>query len=97
MLKPRLVIVLICLLIHNFPSPPVSVPYRIKAVITTNDDGQVGLITIPEDEVVENKEYKITYKVRVGKGFDSGDIITLPLLFDGPVDLVQDFVEVLVK
>jgi hypothetical protein len=93
-LKPRLVIVLICLLIHNFPSSPVSVPYRIKAVIT---DGQVGLITIPEDEVVENKEYKITYKVRVGKGFDSGDIIPLYLLFDGPVDLVQDFVEVLVK
>ena len=47
--------------------------------------------------MVENKEYKITYKVRVGKGFDSGDIITLPLLFDGPVDLVQDSVEVLVK
>lgn len=94
-LKPRLVL----MRLSSYPYP-VSAPHRQKANITAAVDtatGETAVWTLPEVGLVLDKEYKITYKVRVGKGFGSGYIITLPLLFDGPVFLVQDFVEVLVK
>jgi hypothetical protein len=55
---------------------------KVKASITEIDDGfQLANFVLPEDGVTLNKEYKITYKLRVGKGFP-GDHVYIPVAFD---------------
>jgi hypothetical protein len=54
------------------------------ANITEDDDGETAIWTLPTDDLVRDKENKITYEVRIGKGVDSGDSIELPIFFDGP-------------
>lgn len=93
-------IVLICILIHILPSPPLFVPYRIKADITESDvtnEGQTALYTLPTDELVLNKEYKITYKVRIGRGVESGITVDIPVALAGPGFGFDRTLEVLVK
>jgi hypothetical protein len=67
--------------------------YRESAVIT---GAQTAIFQLPQEDLVLNKEYKITYKVRVGKGVDSGTIIELPAVFEGPNLRFDDILEVLV-
>lgn len=70
---------------------------KAKANITELDNGELGVFLLAEDEAVENKEYKITYKVRVGKGIPSGDLVTIPIALSGPNFGFTEEVDVLVK
>lgn len=82
-----------------FPSPCL-VPYRQSAKITEHKDrdGELAIFELDEKDVVLGKEYKIVYKLRVGRGMESGDIL-LTFAFEGPNMSLdrQEFLEVLVK
>ncbi|GAB5037868.1 Hypothetical protein NocV09_11700060 [Nannochloropsis oceanica] len=70
---------------------------KLSANITSTDDGDVAIFELPQDGLTLNREYRITYKVRVGRGIPSGDTIPLPFAFNGPnVDGDADL-EVLVR
>ena len=74
-LKPRLVL----MRLSSYPYP-VSAPHRQKANITAAvapATGETAGWTLPTVGLVLDKEYKITYKFRVGKAFISGDLIGL--------------------
>ena len=60
-------------------------------------DRETAVFTIPENGLKLDKEYKITYKFRVGRGVSSG-LIKFPLAFNGPnMDLDVDELFVRVK
>jgi len=40
--------------------------------------------TLPTEGLVQNKEYKISYKVRPEKGVESGSTVSIPVSLDGP-------------
>lgn len=70
---------------------------KVKANITEIDnDFQLASFVLPEDEVTLDKEYKITYKLRIGKGFPSG-LLRIPVAFDAPGAGLDEPVIVLVK
>jgi hypothetical protein len=60
-------------------------------------DRETAVFTIPENGLKLDKEYKITYKFRIGRGVSSG-LIKFPLAFDGPeMELDVDELSVRVK
>ena len=71
---------------------------RESANVTSTEDGDTAIFELPQDGLVLNREYKITYKVRIGRGIPSGEIIMLPFAFRGPnMGTEDEVVEVLVK
>lgn len=77
-------------------SPSLSSLYRVKAEIEQLGEGELAFFELPEDDVVLDKEYKITYKVRIGKGVDSG-LFVFPTFLTGPGLSLIENLEVLVK
>jgi hypothetical protein len=81
-----------------FFSPlPCLVSNRESANITSSEEGDVAIFELPQEGLDLNREYKITYKVRIGRGIASGTVITLPFNFNGPNVGFEDDLEVLVK
>ena len=69
---------------------------RLSANVTeAAPDRETAVFTIPENGLKLDKEYKITYKFRVGRGVSSG-LIKFPLAFDGPA-MELDVDELLVR
>ncbi|GAB5037096.1 Hypothetical protein NocV09_06100040 [Nannochloropsis oceanica] len=68
-----------------------------SANITSTDEGDVAIFELPQDGLTLNREYKITYKVRVGRGIPSGTVLELPFNFNGPDMGFPDILEVLVR
>eukprot|EP00624_Nannochloropsis_granulata_P005043 evm.model.NODE_35720_length_30909_cov_25.476009.1 len=68
-----------------------------SANITSSEEGDVAIFELPQEGLDLNREYKITYKVRIGRGIASGTVITLPFNFNGPNVGFEDDLEVLVK
>lgn len=90
--------------LHRFSlylSSPSSSPVLYGEIADINVDGKgdTAKFAIDEKGVVLDKEYMTTYKVRVGRGVPSGELIKMPAGFEGPLgmELELDFVEVLIK
>ena len=69
---------------------------KAKANITETDGGDLAIFELDEDDVILDKEYKITYKVRVGRGIPSGPL-EIPIAFEGPGIGLDEALMVLVK
>ncbi|KAM3569024.1 hypothetical protein VYU27_008868 [Nannochloropsis oceanica] len=70
---------------------------KVSANMTSTVDGDYAIFELPQDGLDLNREYKIVYKVRVGRGIPSGTFIELPYNFDG-ISFGDDFaVTVIVK
>ena len=50
--------------------------------MTETVTGETAIFTLPEDGLVFNKEYKIQFKVRVGR--DVSGHLAIPVAFAGP-------------
>ena len=78
-----------------FPPRPFSpFSFRLSADVTDMDE---LTWTLPTESLVLNREYRISYKVRVGKGVESGSIVSIPVSLDGPGFGLDGILEVLVK
>ena len=88
-------------LVASILTAPPPFPYRVSAdideeVLLGATVGETATIELDEDDVILDKEYKITYKVRVGRAVPSGTF-PIPIAFEGPGMFLSDSLEVLVR
>ena len=80
----------------SLPFLPVLFPFSFRLSAEETAVNELSW-TLPTDGLVLNKEYKVSYKIRVGKGVEPGTVVDIPVMVDGPGINLDEVLEVQVK